>query len=194
MIEDLIENATKNANESLTQFRRIVTAFTRGAMALPDALVAIAELSERIATLGKQLERVNNSIDSATSRMDVAADGMRKTVSGIREVVDVVGDSIPDLAKSALSLNDLADRLGKLGTELASELPKTTAVLRGISPELSRVVNTLDTRLDHLDGVVSDLSRTIMSMLGAIPGLRRALRPLDRSSGDVTVVSETRRT
>ena len=47
-------------------------------------------------------------------------------------------------------------------------------------------MGNLDDRLDHLDGVVSDLSRTIVTILGSIPGFRRTLRSQDRKVRELT--------
>ena len=182
-IADVLSN---NITESITQIRRIIVALTKGALALPEALVAIAELSEKLASMGKQLDKINSSIDLAASRIDQAADGMKTSANSVRDIIDLVSGSVPELAKSALSLGDLVERLGTLGLELTTELPKTTSVIRGLSPELSRIMGNLDDRLDHLDGVVSDLSRTIVTILGSIPGFRKTLRGQDRTRKELT--------
>jgi hypothetical protein len=59
---------------------------------------------------------------------------------------------------------------------LARELPKATASLQDLSPELSRVVGTFDERFGHLDVVVTELARVVEGVIGTIPGMRRVLR------------------
>ena len=86
--------------------------------------------------------------------------------------------------------------------ELTAALNRTTATiettlprLEGVVIELHHTVNELSAtigtsldglsdhmagalgeRLEHLDTVVSDLGRTLTSLIGSIPGARRALR------------------
>jgi ABC-type transporter Mla subunit MlaD len=63
-----------------------------------------------------------------------------------------------------------------VAVELVTELPRATATLQDISPELAKVVGTLDDRFGHLDSVVTDLAKLVEAVIGTIPGMRRVLR------------------
>jgi ABC-type transporter Mla subunit MlaD len=91
--------------------------------------------------------------------------------------VATLDGSLPSLSESAVSLRVLTERLGGVAVELASELPRATASLEEISPQLARVVGTLDDRFAHLDSVVTELARLVEAVVGTIPGMRRVLRP-----------------
>jgi hypothetical protein len=83
---------------------------------------------------------------------------------------------LPNLSDSASALRSLTERLSGVVIDLATELPKATQSLQDISPELAKVVGTMDERFSHLDGVVTELARLMEAVVGSIPGMRRVLR------------------
>jgi hypothetical protein len=97
-------------------------------------------------------------------------------VTGLEQAVGMLDGSLPSLSDSASSLRSLAERLSGVAIDLVTELPKTTATLQQISPELGKVVGTLDERFSHLDSVVTDLAKLMEAVVGTIPGMRRVLR------------------
>jgi ABC-type transporter Mla subunit MlaD len=97
-------------------------------------------------------------------------------VSGLERAVGMLDGSLPSLSQSASSLRILTERLSAVAVELVTELPRATATLQDISPELAKVVGTLDDRFGHLDSVVTDLAKLVEAVIGTIPGMRRVLR------------------
>jgi ABC-type transporter Mla subunit MlaD len=138
-----------------------------------DALITLADRIDRLLTL---LEQMDNGLARAGSGVDLAASGITQAVSGLERAVGLLDVSLPNLSDTATTLRTLTERLSGVAIELATELPKTTASLQGISPELSRVAGTLNERFGHLDSVVTDLAKLVEAVVGTIPGMRRVLR------------------
>ena len=154
-IAGMIGEAATALGESWEKSRRIATAFYRSAIAAPDALVALAETSEKVMTA---LPDAMLALAEVSERMAALAHQMERVNDSIDKASHRVDQAAEGMRRATSGIRDIVDTLG------------------GSIPELSRAVGSFDTRLDHLDGVVSDLSRTIMSLLGVIPGVRRAIR------------------
>ncbi len=154
-IAGLVGDATAALGESWEKSRRIASAFYRSAIAAPDALVALAETSEKVMTA---LPDALLALAEVSERMAVLAHQMERVNDSIDKASHRVDQAADGMRRATSGIRDIVDTLG------------------GSIPEFSRAVGSFDTRLDHLDGVVSDLSRTIMSLLGVIPGVRRAIR------------------
>lgn len=61
--------------------------------------------------------------------------------------------------------------------ELRGDLTGFREALEGLLPELSRVVTGMDDRFQHVEAMVGELGDALLNVMGAIPGVRRALRP-----------------
>ena len=147
-----------------------------------QALDAVSDLSEKLDRLMPLLERIDGGVNRAGSGIDLAALGISTAVSGLETTVATLDASLPSLSESASILRSLAEGLGMVATELASELPKATRSLQELSPELGAIVGLLDERFAHLDGVVTDMGRLMEAAVGTIPGIRRVLRVTTTSS------------
>lgn len=71
------------------------------------------------------------------------------------------------------SLTDLPDKLD----ELRAALDRTSTMIDRLLPELSELVVGMDDRFRHVEATVSELGDALLNLMGAIPGVRRALRP-----------------
>jgi hypothetical protein len=138
-----------------------------------DALITLADRIDRLLTL---LERIEGALARAGSGVDLATAGINQALSGLERAVGVLDGSMPTLSDSASSLWTLTERLSAVAVDLATELPKATATLQDISPELTNVVGALDERFSRLDGVVTELANVVEGVVGTIPGMRRILR------------------
>jgi ABC-type transporter Mla subunit MlaD len=141
------------------------------------ALEAINTLADRIDRLMTILERMEGGVVRAGSGVEMAATGISQAVSGLETAIGMLDGSLPSLSDSASALRQLTERLSGVAIDLAKELPLATQTLQSISPELAKVVGTLDDRFTHLDGVVTELARVMEAVVGSIPGMRRVLRP-----------------
>jgi ABC-type transporter Mla subunit MlaD len=140
------------------------------------ALDALNNLADRLEKLMALLERMEGGVSRAGIGVELAATGISQAVSGLEKAVGTLDGSLPTLSDSASALRSLTERLSGVAIELATELPKATATLQDISPELAKVVGTFDERFSHLDVVVTDLARLVEAVIGTIPGMRRVLR------------------
>ena len=68
------------------------------------------------------------------------------------------------------------DRLDSAVSELAADLTAFRETLGDVLPDLSRVVSGMDDRVGRVETVVADLGEVLTNLIGAIPGVRRALR------------------
>ena len=102
-----------------------------------------------------------------------------------RVLADEVSRAPATLRRARLMLEDLA-RLPAQLDALISSLDRTNDSIERSLGELSTLINELHTNLtsftagtsdhmDHLDIVVSELTGALTSIIGAIPGARRAL-------------------
>ncbi|HEX3796657.1 MAG TPA: hypothetical protein VHV57_19350 [Acidimicrobiales bacterium] len=139
-------------------------------------LEAINTLAEQLEHLMALLERMESGVNLAGSGIDLAASGISQAVNGLERAVGALDVSLPTISDSASVLRTLTERLTGVAFDLARELPKATASLQDLSPELSRVVGTFDERFGHLDVVVTELARVVEGVIGTIPGMRRVLR------------------
>jgi methyl-accepting chemotaxis protein len=137
---------------------------------------AVIELPGQLNDLQRLVERAVSSMEVTGQSVDQAAKGIRAAISGVEAVVRMLDGALPPLVKSAGSLGFFTENLSRVAGEMVKELPSAVASLQAITPEMSKVASTLDGRLDHLDTVVSELNSTIGTILGAIPGVRRAFR------------------
>lgn len=158
-----------------------------------EALQALARVPERVDRLLTVVERLTTLVehlDAAVAQtgqgIELAGSGIRSALGGIERVGQLLDRSVPDLSQGVASLEELTNRLGAAAGQLAYELPRATASLENLSPELARLVGSLETRLLHLDQVVSELTGTVMSLFGAIPGVRRVVRGNTRGGLPVT--------
>lgn len=78
--------------------------------------------------------------------------------------------------RSLSELPDQIDRLDSAVTTLASDLTDFRRTLGDVLPELSQVVSGMDDRVGRVETVVADLGEVLTSVIGVIPGVRRALR------------------
>lgn len=130
-----------------------------------SALEALASLS----TLPSQLDRLLGLVEETNRQVRRASDG-------IDDMNRRLDSTLPELAQAAGALHDLVENLrGAVGV-LADQLPGTTDVLRESLPRLTGAIDAMEVRIGHLDGVVNDLGQTVVSVAGAIPGVRRAVR------------------
>ena len=141
------------------------------------ALEAVNRLAVQIDRLMTILEKMEGGVIRAGSGVELAATGINQAVSGLETVVGMLDGSLPSLSDSASALRSLTERLSGVATDLATQLPLATKTLQSISPELSKVVGTLDERFSHMDSVVTELARIMEAVVGSIPGMRRVLRP-----------------
>lgn len=140
------------------------------------ALDAVNDMAERLDRLMAMLERLEGGVDKAGSGIDLAASGMALAVAGLEQAVGTLDRSLPTLSDSAAAIRVLTERLSGVAIELATELPRATQTLQEVSPELAKVVGSLDERFDHIDTVVTELARIVEGVVGAIPGMRRVIR------------------
>ena len=80
------------------------------------------------------------------------------------------------IRRSLGELPDQIDRLESAVTTLASDLTDFRQTLGDVLPELSQVVSGMDDRVGRVETVVADLGDVLTSVIGVIPGVRRALR------------------
>jgi ABC-type transporter Mla subunit MlaD len=146
---------------------------------------ALLELPVRLVELQHQLNRTIAALESTGKTVERAADGITAAVSGVERVIDILDRSIPGLVSSAGVLSGMTQDLGRVAGEMAKELPSAVSSLRDITPEMTRLVTTLDGRLDHMDSVVTELSNTVITILDAIPGVRRVARLARPNAGRV---------
>jgi ABC-type transporter Mla subunit MlaD len=140
------------------------------------ALDAVITLADRLDALMELLEKMESGVTFAGNGVEMAAAGISQAVSGLEKAVGTLDGSLPTLSDSASAIRSLTERLSGVVIDLATELPRATKSLQDISPELAKVVGTLDERFGHLDSVVTDLARLMEAVVGSIPGMRRVLR------------------
>lgn len=80
------------------------------------------------------------------------------------------------IRRSLAELPQQIDRLDAAVTALASDLTEFRHTLGEVLPDLSRVVGGMDDRVGRVETVVADLGEVLTSVIGVIPGVRRALR------------------
>lgn len=165
----LVGEITEQARQSLLALLRLPEVAV-------DALQAVAMLPSQLDALIELMESTHQSVVRTAAGIDAAAAAMTSAVSSLRTVAGVLDTSLPALAGGASTLADLTINLAEAARTLATDLPRVTTVLDGVSPELSKLVAGLDGRLDHLDTVVTQLGAVVTGAVGAIPGMRRTLR------------------
>ena len=77
------------------------------------------------------------------------------------------------------SLSELPVQIDKLDaavSTLASDLTDFRHTMGDLLPDLSQVVSGMDDRVGRVESVVADLGEVLTSVIGVIPGVRRALR------------------
>jgi ABC-type transporter Mla subunit MlaD len=119
---------------------------------------------------------MDTGVTLAGSGIDLAATGISQAVNGLERAIGTLDVSLPSISDTASALRTMTERLSGVAIDLARELPKATASLQDLSPELSKVVGTFDERFGHLDVVVTELARVVEGVIGTIPGMRRVLR------------------
>jgi ABC-type transporter Mla subunit MlaD len=113
----------------------------------------------QIDTLVTRIDALIGALDRTTSTLDAF---LPEVAEGLRHV----DSEMADLSKVIVALRD----------DISSVLLQTTTALGQVLPEVSRVMSLMDDRVQHLDNVVSDLGATLSTLIGAIPGVRRALK------------------
>lgn len=86
------------------------------------------------------------------------------------------------VAKARRLIGEIATFPGHLERVVHSVDRTTDGVERSLD-DVSAAITQVRERLDHLDAVISDLSRTLTALVGVIPGARRAI---DRSAATAT--------
>ncbi|WP_052665050.1 hypothetical protein [Nitriliruptor alkaliphilus] len=149
---------------------------------LPATIRSLREAVVVLGTLPSEIERLNVALGEATGTLEehvpalsrVVTDELAQTVDtlgarihGLIDVIDPVLPSVEQLLATVPGQLDRLDRIvGDVGEQLGHVLPKLQDV----------VVDDLQDRVQHLDEVVTELSATLTTVLGAIPGVRRSVR------------------
>lgn len=84
--------------------------------------------------------------------------------------------TISRIRHALTELPDRIDRLDSAVTTLASDLAAFRHTLEELLPELSQLVSGMDDRVGRVEKVVAELGDVLTNLIGAIPGVRRALR------------------
>ena len=113
-----------------------------------------------------------DSLQPPTSIVDLLVQWPIKVV----EEVIAAPWTIALIRRSLDELPDQIDRLESAVSTLASDLTDFRHTLGDVLPDLSRVVSGMDDRVGRVETVVADLGEVLTSVIGAIPGVRRALR------------------
>lgn len=112
----------------------------------------------------------------ASEPFPIPLPGAGLVVRWAQTLAQEIGQAPRTLRRARLLIFELGRLPGQID-ELTAALDRTTATLDRSLPELSRVVaGGLNDRVEHLDSVVSGLNDTLTSLIGSIPGARRALR------------------
>jgi hypothetical protein len=102
------------------------------------------------------------------------------TLARVRRSLTELPDRIDALRGSLEQTTGMLSRtLPELDTrlvEVADDLTAFRTSLEALLPELSRVVSGMDERFRNVESSVSELGNGVLSVLGSIPGVRRALR------------------
>lgn len=149
---------------------------------LPSTLRHAREAVVAITVLPPQVERLNVALEDASGTLEAHVPELSRVVIGelagtvdalgvrVHGLVDVIDDALPALTGLLETLPgqlDTFDRVvGEVGTSLGEVLPRLETV----------VVDELRERVEHLDVVVSELSRTLTAVLTNIPGVRRSVK------------------
>jgi ABC-type transporter Mla subunit MlaD len=146
---------------------------------LPATLRHAREAVVAITVLPPQVERLNVALEDASGTLEAHVPELSRVVIGelagtvealgsrVHGLVDVIDDALPALTGLLETLPgqlDTFDRVvGEVGTSLGEVLPKLET-------------DELRERVEHLDVVVSELSRTLTGVLQGIPGVRRSMK------------------
>lgn len=149
---------------------------------LPRTIRQAREAMAAIAVLPPEVERLNAALEDASGTLEAHVPELSRVVVGeLSGTVDELGGRVHGLVdvldRALPTIEQLLERLpgqlesfdrvvSEVGAQLGDVLPKLEAV----------VAEELRERVEHLDEVVSELSTTLTTALGAIPGVRRSVR------------------
>jgi len=114
-----------------------------------------AKLLEEALLAPWTLARVRRSLTELPDRIDALR-------ASLEETTGMLSGTLPDLDTRLL--------------EVADDLTAFRKSLEALLPELSKVVAGMDDRFRNVESAVSELGDGVLSVLGSIPGIRRALR------------------
>jgi ABC-type transporter Mla subunit MlaD len=125
---------------------------------LRESLTSLSTVILQLETLG----RLPDEIDALTGTLNQTIQALDGTLGAVDRAM---GSMVPQVAR-------LDEAMGGLGVDLAAFRDALERTL----PELASVVGGMDDRLQRVEDVVSQLGEALLTVMGAIPGVRRALR------------------
>lgn len=82
---------------------------------------------------------------------------------------------LTELARLPAQLDALVTTLDRTNDTIDRSLGELSALIGDLHTNLSAFTAGTERRIDHLDAVVSELTGALTTIIGAIPGARRAL-------------------
>jgi ABC-type transporter Mla subunit MlaD len=149
---------------------------------LPATIRSLREVVVTLGTLPAEIERLNVALGEATGTLEehvpmlsrVVTEDLARTVDDlggrVGGLLDVVDHALPSITRLLDTLPDQLERLDGIVTGVGDQLGVVLPRLQEV------VIDELQERVQHLDEVVTELSATLTSVLGAIPGVRRSVR------------------
>ena len=127
------------------------------------------KLLEEVLLMPWTLSRVRRSLTALPGEIETLTRALNVTT-------DLLDTMLPAVERTLAAVASNAEHLDAAVGGLAGDLTSFRETLESMLPELSRLVGGMDDRVQHVEAMVSELGDALLNLMGAIPGVRRAIR------------------